>query len=130
MRERTVCKPMRYGMLALGVVCTAVGIVGVVLPGLPGTVFLLVAVWAFSRSSERFHRWLYDHPRFGQPIRDWHEHRVIPTRAKFLAVTMMGVSFAIMAMMEPESPLLLAVIGLVMAGVAVWIITRAGAVPR
>ena len=130
MRERLACKPVRYAMLALGVVCTAVGIAGVVLPGLPGTIFLLVAVWAFSRSSERFHRWLYDHPRFGKPIRDWHEYRVIPTRAKLLAVTMMAISFVAMVLMEPMSPTLLVVIGLVMAGVAIWIATRAAVAPR
>ncbi len=65
----------RYLMLLLGLVCTAVGIAGLILPLLPGTVFLLIAAWAFSRSSERLHLWLFHHPRFGRTIRDWHYYR-------------------------------------------------------
>ena len=52
---RRLCGPARVALLALGFTCTALGIAGVLLPGLPGTVFLLIAVWAFSRSSQRFH---------------------------------------------------------------------------
>ena len=55
-------------MLALGFVATGVGIAGVILPGLPGTVFLIIGLWAFSRSSERFQMWLFNHPRFGAPL--------------------------------------------------------------
>ena len=50
-------------------------------------------MWAFSKSSERFHDWLYNHPRMGPPLRDWREHGAIPVRAKILAVGTMSVSF-------------------------------------
>ena len=63
---------------------------------MPTTVFLLVALWAFSKSSERFRTWLYDHKHLGPPIRDWHEHRVIPARAKIVALAMMAASLAIL----------------------------------
>ena len=84
---------MRYVLIGLGWVC---GSVGLVVPGMPTTVFLLVALWAFSKSSARFRTWLHDHKHLGPPIRDWHEHRVIPARAKIAALAMMAASLAIL----------------------------------
>ena len=91
------CKSLRYLMLALGLMCTALGVIGIILPVMPGTVFLLIAVWAFSRSSEKLHLWLYHHPRFGHTIRAWQQNRAIPLRAKAAAVTMMAASFTYVA---------------------------------
>ncbi|MEQ8813573.1 MAG: YbaN family protein [Thalassobaculum sp.] len=121
---RRLCGPARGALLALGFVCTAVGIAGVILPGLPGTVFLLIAAWAFSRSSERFHLWLYEHPRFGRTIRDWHAHRVIPVRAKVAALSMMAATAVGLVLMSQGDWRLPAISGGVMALVALWIVTR------
>lgn len=63
--SRLSCPGVRHGLMALGWVCVALGIAGLFLPVMPTTVFLLIAAWAFSHSSHRFHRWLYDHPRLG-----------------------------------------------------------------
>lgn len=84
---------MRALMLALGFGFTGIGLVGVILPVLPTTPFMLLALWAFSRSSRRFHVWLYTHPLFGPPLRSWHVHRVIPGRVKAFAITIMAVSW-------------------------------------
>ena len=121
---RRLCGPARGALLALGFVCTAVGIAGVILPGLPGTVFLLIAAWAFSRSSERFHLWLYEHPRFGRTIRDWHAHRVIPVRAKIAALSMMAATAVGLVLMSHGDWHLPAISGGVMVLVALWIVTR------
>ena len=128
-RSNAVCGPMRYVMLGLGLVCTLIGVAGVILPGLPGTVFLLIAVWAFSRSSERLHVWLFDHPRFGRPIRDWHQHRVIPRKAKVLAVTMMAGSFITVLVSNSGTALLPVVVGGVLFPTALWIATRRSSPP-
>ncbi len=114
----------RHLMLALGLVCTAVGIAGLILPLLPGTVFLLIAAWAFSRSSERLHQWLFHHPRFGRTIRDWHYYRAIPTGAKLLAVTMMSGSFIYVAITYSDDWLITVLVGATLAPVAIWIATR------
>ena len=127
---KTICGPWRYVLFCFGILCTAVGIAGIVLPGLPGTLFLLIAVWAFSRSSERFHLWLYNHPRFGSGVRAWHEHGVIPPRAKIAAVTMIGFSFALLWGFVLEDWRLAAVTGVVLALDATWIATRPGAIKQ
>jgi uncharacterized membrane protein YbaN (DUF454 family) len=73
------------GLLSLGI-----GFIGVFLPVLPTTPFILLAVYFFSKSSERMHHWLVHHPRFGSLIRDWQEHRVIRPRAKWTASVMIA----------------------------------------
>ena len=65
---------------------------GAVLPVLPTTPFLLVALWAFARSSRRFHDWLYDHRYFGPMLQDWDRYRVIPLSAKLVAWSVMAAS--------------------------------------
>ncbi len=82
----------RILLLIIGWICVALGGVGVVLPLLPTTPFLLIAVWAFSRSSKRLSDWLYGHARFGPLLIDWDAYRVIPLWAKCLATVMMSAS--------------------------------------
>lgn len=84
---------IRYAWLAAGWVFCAVGFVGIFLPGLPTTGPMLLALACFSRGSHRLHKWLLNHPRLGPPLRHWHEHRVIPGRAKVVALLMMAASF-------------------------------------
>jgi uncharacterized protein len=115
---------LRHGLIAFGWLNVALGAIGVVVPGLPTTVFLLIALWAFSKSSERFRLWLYDHKIFGPPIRDWHEHRVIPPRAKFMALAMMSLSVAGLAVFVASSALLPVLVASAMAPVAIFIVTR------
>ena len=69
------------------------GAIGVILPVLPTTPFMILALWAFSRSSDRFHYWLYNHRFFGPPLQKWNQHRVIPLPAKIMSVSMMSASF-------------------------------------
>ncbi len=113
---------MRYALIGFGWLNVALGAVGIVVPGLPTTVFLLIALWAFSKSSERFRAWLYEHPRLGPPVRAWHEHRVIPPRAKTAALAMMTLSLAIMAATAAWQ--LPAIAAAVMAPVAAFILSR------
>ncbi len=113
---------MRYALIGLGWVCVALGAIGIVVPGMPTTVFLLIALWAFSKSSERFRSWLYEHRRLGPPIRAWHEHGVIPARAKAAALAMMILSLAIMAATGAWQ--LPAIAGVIMVPVAVFIVSR------
>ena len=84
---------IRILYFVLGWVFFALGAVGVILPVLPTTPFMILALWAFAKSSQRFHNWLYNHPLFGPPLQKWQQHRVIPLPAKVLSISMMSLSF-------------------------------------
>jgi uncharacterized membrane protein YbaN (DUF454 family) len=67
---------------------------GVVLPLLPTTPFLLLAAWCFARSSPRFHHWLLYRSWFGSYLRHWQQHRALPPGAKWKAVLVIVLTFA------------------------------------
>lgn len=79
--------PLRIALLVAGFACVGLAALGVFLPLLPTTPFLLVAAACFARSSPRFYRALLGNRVFGPLIRDWREHRAVPLRAKILAIT-------------------------------------------
>ena len=114
----------KHALMAFGWINVGVGAVGVVVPGLPTTIFLIIALWAFSKSSDRFHNWLYAHPRFGPPLQAWHTHRVIPPRAKALAVALMAVSWAVLTFAVADGWVMPAAVGAVLVAVALYIVTR------
>ncbi len=75
--------------LIAGIICLLLGLIGVVLPLLPTTPFVLLAAFCFSRSSEKLHRKLLDNKLFGPLIRDWEDNGVIPLKAKCIGSSMM-----------------------------------------
>jgi len=79
----------RYLLLLFAVLCLALGVIGIFVPGLPTTVFILMAAWAAARSSPRFHSWLENHPLFGTMLRDWRTHGAVSRRSKITATVMM-----------------------------------------
>jgi uncharacterized membrane protein YbaN (DUF454 family) len=78
------------GMLFLGL-----AFVGVVLPGIPWSTPTVVAAYCFARSSERMHRWIYSHPRFGPFLLGWQEKRIFPQKLKYLMILTMTVTVAV-----------------------------------
>lgn len=104
-------------LLVAGWVFTALGVIGLVLPLMPGTVFLILAAWCFSQSSPRFETWLLDHPRLGRHVRQWRDTGAISRKAKYLACGSMSFSFAILAVTDaPPIALWTAGAGLLAAG--------------
>ena len=107
----------------MGGIAFGIGVVGVVVPLLPTTPFLILAAYCFSRGSRRLHAWLIDHRTFGPPIRDWREHRAISRKAKFSAMVAVVLIFSLSIFLQ--APLwALALQGIVLAGVAVFLLTR------
>ena len=73
-------------LLIAGFLLVGLAALGIFLPLLPTTPLLLLAATCFANSSEKWHRWLREHRIFGPIIRNWHENRCIPRRAKITAV--------------------------------------------
>lgn len=86
---------MRGLWLTAGMLFLGLGLLGVLLPVLPTTPFLLLAAGCFAKSSPRLHGWLMGHPVFGPPIRNWEENGAISRPAKRLAVGSMAAVFAL-----------------------------------
>jgi uncharacterized membrane protein YbaN (DUF454 family) len=110
----------------LGLLSVLLGFIGVFLPVLPTTPFLLLAAFCFARSSKRLHLWLTEHKIFGPPIRDWQEKGAISVPAKRLAVGSMIAVFSIsLAMGLPIYALVPQ--GLALLGAGTFILTRPSA---
>ena len=91
---------LRWLLISAGLLCTALGIIGIFVPLLPTTPFLLLAAACFTRSSERFHSWLVNHNHLGPMIRGYLDGAGIPVRAKRTAITLVWLTL-------PPSALLL-----------------------
>ncbi len=113
----------RFFYLALGWGAVGLAVLGIVLPVLPTTPFLLVAAYAFGKSSPRARQWLIEHAHLGPIIRDWEERGAIPVRAKLLATGMMLLVLALSFWKGVPLWVLLAQGGLIAAGAA-FILTR------
>ena len=81
--------------LLAGLFAVAIGGIGVIVPGLPTTVFFIVAAWCFSRSSERLERWVLDLPHIGPMVRDHRAGLGMPRRAKFVSIAMIVIAVAL-----------------------------------
>ena len=108
----------------LGWCCFGLGAVGMVVPGLPTTPLMLVALWAFAKSSRRFHDWLYSHRVFGPPLQQWRSHRVVPMKAKVLAVATMAVSLGYLTLFTSVNLWVKLGTALLMLVGAVFILTK------
>jgi len=112
-KTRPWMKPL---YMLLGVIALAVGIVGIVLPLVPTTGPLIIAAFAFSRSSARMHDWLVNHRLFGRFIADFQAGRGIPRKTKIIAVVAMTAAFTY-SIGWVIAPVVLQVL---MAAIGVW----------
>lgn len=113
----------RWVWLALAYACLGLGILGIFLPGLPTTPFVLLAAWAAAKGSRRLHAWLLAHRLFGPMIVDWQAQGAVSRRAKQAATATMALCAAIFFLTAPRW--WMAAVGtLCMAAVAVWLWRR------
>ena len=121
---------MKYLYFTLGWLFFITGFIGVFLPVLPTTIFMILALWAFSKSSDKFHAWLYNHKVFGPSLQRWQQHKVIPVKAKFLAVTMISVSMVYLYFYPMVSQLITILIYIVLFSVIIYILSKPSKMPE
>ena len=86
---------MKTALIIIGCIALALGVLGLFLPLLPTTPFLLLASACFARGSDRMHRWLLNHGVFGAYLRSFEEGKGIPLRAKIVAISVLWVSMCV-----------------------------------
>ena len=116
----------RFIFLCLGLAAVSMAFIGVFLPLIPTTPFLLLAAFFFSKSSERLHNWLLEHRIFGKLIRDWRDHRAISTRAKVLSIAVIIPVFGYTLVFHQFPFPLKAIIASVGIAASIFILTRRG----
>jgi uncharacterized membrane protein YbaN (DUF454 family) len=109
--------------LLLAYATLAIGLIGAVLPILPTTPFLLIAVWAGSHASSRFKWWLLRHKHFGPGLRNWYRDKAIARPAKLLAVTVIVVSWLVIILSGSPSRVV-AFTGLLFIGCISFLLSR------
>lgn len=99
--------------LTFGILCVAIGTIGIFFPILPTTPFLLLAAWLFSKSNEKFHDWLLNHPVHGQYIKDYLEKKAVKKshRTKALILLWSGIALTIYLVGKP-------LVGIILASIA------------
>ncbi|MGI9419752.1 MAG: YbaN family protein [Geminicoccaceae bacterium] len=115
---------MRFFWLLSGLASLSLGFVGIFLPLLPTTPFLLLAAFCFARSSDRLHRWLLTHQTFGPMIENWQRHRAIARSAK-IAATVACTAVFVMSLVLKLPMIGLTVQAIVLLCVLTFIWTRA-----
>lgn len=118
----------RAAYLTLAVVALICGVIGILLPLVPTTPFLLLAAWAASKGSPRLQKWILTHPRLGPLLSAWREQGAVPTSAKWLAGVALAISWATLWLKGVDAAVLL-VSGIGFAGIGVFLFTRPAPVP-
>ncbi|MDY6941704.1 MAG: YbaN family protein [Pseudomonadota bacterium] len=113
----------RWPFLLLAYSSVGLAAVGVVLPGLPTTPFLLLAAWAAARGSDRLHAWLYGHRHFGPLLNHWESERAIARRAKLTAVVLLALSWTVL-FLTTESRIVPVITALFFSSLALFLVTR------
>jgi len=118
----------RYIYLILGWIAVVLGLIGVLLPVLPTTPFMILAAFLFTKGSPKARAWLIDHAHFGPHIQNWEASGAIAPRAKRAAVlAMSGVLLVSLVLGLPWW--VIAVQAVCMGGAAAFILTRPDALP-
>ena len=101
----------------LGFICLGLAYIGVVTPGIPFSIFIVIASWAFAKGNDRMHKWLYNHKLFGKFLTNWTNKRVFPFYAKISMVIMMSLSVLLLWLHNSNGTIYVAITCVL---VAIW----------
>jgi len=118
-----------FGFKLLGLLCVLLGIIGVALPVMPTTPFLILALACFARSSAALESWLLNHPRFGKTLQHWRAHQAVPVKAKYAAGIGMLIGFIFLLYNSPPA-WIIALVAVVEVLVMAYLISKPSAPPK
>lgn len=110
--------------MALGWLWVGIAFIGVVVPGIPTTGPIILAAFLFSKSSERFDRWLMENRFFGGIVRDWRAGNGFTVKTKTAAVVAIVLSFGITTLWFVQNPYARVAMWILAASIATYIVTR------
>ena len=113
----------RLTLILIGFISLALGALGIFVPLLPTTPFLLLSAFAFANSSERMHQWLLDHDIFGPLIDNWRQHRAISRRAKVVSILSM-VAILMISVLMPVPTYIIVIQVFVLSTTAIFVLSR------
>jgi uncharacterized membrane protein YbaN (DUF454 family) len=114
---------LRILLVIAGTVCVGLGIVGIFVPVLPTTPFLLLAAACYARSSKRFHSWLLNNKWFGSYIRNYLERKGITLRAKIITLSLLWITIGVSITFAVETLALKLILGIIAIGVSIHILS-------
>ena len=114
----------RLMLAILGCCFVALGILGIVIPGLPTVPFMILALMCFAKSSRRLHTWLYHHRVFGRQLQLWDQHHVIPMIAKVSSISLMLISLGYITIFTDVSLVVLVITAIFMVLGATYILSK------
>lgn len=114
---------VKYVLFLIGIVSLTLGVIGIFLPLIPTTPFLLLSAWCFMKSSPRLHAWMYRQPYMGKALKDWDEERIISRPTKITALLMIALSTSLI-WYKVHILFLKIFVTIILCGVSIFIVTR------
>ena len=111
---------IRAILWSAGTLALVLGIIGIVVPGLPTTPFVLAAAACYSRASPRFYHWLLKNETFGPLIIEWRHHRSIPYKIKMVAIVTMSLTIGASIWTLSGKPWLQGMLAFIAVSTAIW----------
>lgn len=115
---------IRFIIFSTGLISLVVGTIGVFVPLLPTTPFILLSAWCFLKSSNKAHGWLYAQPLLGKPLQQWEEKKIISKKSKAMGLTTIAFSLVVIWLKPTDFEIKL-ILSLILFLVSIFIVTRA-----
>ena len=116
-------RAVRWLLWAAGSLALGLGLLGVVLPGLPTTPFVLLAAACYAKASPRLHAWLLNHRLLGPMLRDWEQHRSLTRRTKTVAVVSMTLMVSL-SVWSFRGRLIAQLVLVLLGAIGAWVVLR------
>lgn len=121
-KQVALSKTKRTVILLIGFICLALGILGIFLPLLPTTPFLLLAAACFVRASDRLYQWLVNHKIFGLYIRNYREYKAIPLKMKISSIALLWITISFSILYVVDSTAMKIILALIGIGVTIHLL--------